>query len=174
MDVTVTIRLIGKDDVSKILEVQTEAYADYYLESEKAFTMKLASAPETCFGAFDCNDVMLGYAIAMPLRANGMSIPLDFSEKFDGIVDLHEAVCMYIHDIAIRRSSARSGLGAALFRTLLHLAESNEIMLLELVAVQNAQSYWGKHGFVECGEATGGYGSEAIKMTRALPPAKAQ
>jgi len=164
----VSIRLLSIDDVSQILDVQAEAYTENYLESEKAFAMKIVSAPDSCYGAFDSNQVMLGYAIAMPLRTHGMSIPLDFSDDFDGIVDIRAAACIYIHDVAIRQRAARTGLGTALYRTVLHLAEVNKIQLAELVAVQNAMPYWEKHGFVACGEAAGGYGSEARKMTRAL------
>lgn len=165
------IRLLTIDDMAQILEVQQEAYPEYYWEAQEAYIMKLQLAPETCFGAFDADHTLLGYGIAMPMRTPGMTIPLD-SDNFDGIVDIREAACIYMHDFAIRLSSARTGLGTALFYNLLHLAERHEIQLLELVAVQTAISsampYWKKHGFLECGEAKGGYGAQAVKMTRTV------
>jgi GNAT superfamily N-acetyltransferase len=167
------IRLVTIGDMAQILEVQKEAYPEYYWEAQEAYIMKLQLAPETCFGAFDdANHTLLGYGIALPMRTPGMTIPLD-SDNFDGIVDIREAACIYMHDFAIRLSSARTGLGTALFLNLLNLAKKHEIQLLELVAVRTAISsampYWKKHGFAECGEAKGGYGAEAVKMTRSVP-----
>ena len=117
------------------------------------------------------NHTLLGYGIAMPMHTPGMTIPLD-SDNFDGIVDIREAASIYIHDFAIRSSSARTGLGTALFHNLLHLAKKHEIQLLELVAVETATGsavpYWKRHGFTEYGEAKGGYGAEAVRMNRSV------
>ena len=180
------------ENVVQILEIQKFAYAEQYWEREEAFVYKIQNAPDTCFGAFvnvvtdtdagiytnvDVRSVanarrMIGYAIALPflITEHEVSVKLD-SDHIEGIMPISNASCIYIHDVAVLPSNHYTGIGILLFEQIINIAHVHDISNLELVAVQNAATYWkNKHKFEECGvcNTADGYGTEAVKMRRSV------
>jgi predicted N-acetyltransferase YhbS len=77
--------------------------------------------------------------------------------------------CFHIHDIAVRVQGVE--LGRRLLRQLVEVAATEQIDLLDLVAVGGADTYWHRFGFRpserETRAAISLYGSSAVYMSAA-------
>jgi len=157
------IRPLISTDVAHVLELQQLAYSETYLESDDSFAVKIASGPETCFGAwFDGR--LVGYLVAVPLARDE---PLSLNSTQIQPTPMAEAQVLYIHDLAVHPERRKTGLGSVLLVHLYESATRYGIEAYSLVAVQNSSDYWAQRGFTaQEGLPAIGYGPEAVRMSR--------
>jgi hypothetical protein len=154
------------------MQVQAQAYGLRYLEDAQCFEAKITLAPHTCWGAFtnDITDVdmMVGYAISLPV-GEGFSLPLHSVPV--GVLALHDATVLYIHDVACVPEVQGLGVAHELLSCLMDSIVTSSIGRIDLVAVQTAHGFWARHGFV-AQETTSaeGYGDEAVQMQKRVHP----
>ena len=159
------VRPLSMTDLDSILDVQLEAYGPTYIESREAFRSKIELAPFTSWGAFT-DDRMVGYMVALPVNG-GFVMPLDSPPE--GVVAPDDAEVIYIHDLAVSNEASNRGVGSLLFRQVFSRAMESGATGIELVAVQDALTFWRKRGFTTSDGAFGhGYGAEAVKCTLPL------
>ena len=146
--------------------IQEIAYPKVLHEAPESFAAKIEAAPETCWGVF--TERGLGaYLIALPLMG-AATVGLG-DTVFPNVVAANRAECLYLHDLAVGLSLRGKGCGEALAEHALQKAAAHGIKRVELVAVQGAQSFWAKFGFVVTPHgATESYGADAVKMIRSL------
>jgi GNAT superfamily N-acetyltransferase len=149
-----------------VCAIQKNAYPKVLHEAPESFAAKIEAAPETCWGVF-MERGLGAYLIALPLM--GTSTVGLGDTVFPNVVAADQADCLYLHDLAVDPSLRGKGCGEALTEHALQKAASHGMERLELVAVQGAQSFWVKFGFVVTPHgATASYGDDAVKMIRLL------
>lgn len=146
--------------------IQKNAYPKVLHEPPESFAAKIGAAPETCWGVF-AGRSLGAYLVALPLIGTA-SVSLG-DTVFPNVVEVDRAECLYLHDLAVDPSLRGKGCGEALAEHALQKAAAHGIKRVELVAVQGAQSFWAKFGFVVTPHgATESYGADAVKMIRSL------
>lgn len=151
-------------DVMAVAEVVHAAYP----ERRESFADKLALAPDCCFGLAGANDVLAGYAVALPWT-RGETVALD------AMLGQLPARCdaLYIHDIAILPAARGRGLAGTVVTLLAEVARRHDVRAMTLTAVYGAEAVWARHGFHPVETAAlraklASYGSEARYMERLL------
>lgn len=134
------LRAITPQDWDAILQIQAECYSQLDPEPLDVLQSKWQVSPQSCF-VFEVNDAVVGYCLAHPWTVN---MP---PALYEPITHLPQADTLYLHDIAISAKSQGLGAGAKALTHLKLLADHFNLDSLSLVAVQGADSYWGKMGF---------------------------
>jgi GNAT superfamily N-acetyltransferase len=136
------MRPLTAGDLKGVLVVQEEVYTPRFIETETAFSRKLALFPEGCLGCFEMG-VLIGYAFAHPWRAPEIV-------ALDAIIDELplDADCLYIHDIAVTRRHWAEGIAKRLVIALINVARSRGLNVMAGVAVQGSETAWKSLGFV--------------------------
>ena len=159
--VEIEVRPLAVSDIPAVCETQALAYEDASLhEPPETFAAYLRAFPAGSLAAV-ADDSLVGYAVGHPwLR--GVPLPLDITE-----LELPTApTCFHVHDIAVRVKGAE--VGRRLLRQLVEVAAEEQLELLDLIAVEGADTYWRRFGFrpsePETHAAMGRYGSAAVYM----------
>jgi len=159
-------RAMRINDLGKVMRIQREAYADEMVESEAILAARLASVPDTSW-VVEGEQGVCGYLVGYLSHA-GLVTPWgsEFSHKAD-------ADHLYLHDLAISKSAAGSGLGPLLVNHALQQARGWQLSGAALVSVQDSRKFWQKMGFNEFAELTpaqqqhlDSYTGPAFYMTR--------
>ena len=122
-------------------------YPSQLWESNESFRRRMEQFPEGCMACVNARDELVGYMFCHPWKKDSI-VPLNCEDLvIPGSVDLRDADCFYIHDIAVipsyrRRGIARSFLGMAVGMAIRHGYDE-----IKGVAVLDSDSYWTKHGF---------------------------
>ena len=75
--------------------------------------------------------------------------------------------CLYVHDIAVAADWQGHHLAAGLLQRILDEGDRLGYRQAVLIAVQGAERYWCRHGFVpDRAAGMSGFGDSAIRMTR--------
>lgn len=104
---------------------------------------------------------LCAYAIACPWRND---MPAQWNH-----VHLPPAApdCLYVHDIAVAADWQGHHLAAGLLQRILDEGDKLGYRQAVLIAVQGAERYWCRHGFVpDRAAGMSGFGDSAIRMTR--------
>jgi GNAT superfamily N-acetyltransferase len=135
------LRELRADDILQVLDVQKDAYREELLESGDTFLRILTVFPRGCLGVF-VGSQLVSYVFSHPWRSDRI-VPLD--DPRAALPD--DADCLYIHDMAVRKSYHGKGVGTCLVKALLHLAKTLGYRQLGLVAVQESETFWERWGF---------------------------
>ncbi len=135
------VRELKAADIAQVLDVQKDAYREELLESGDTFSRIIAVFPRGCLGVF-VESRLVSYVFSHPWRADRI-VPLDDPRTALPV----EADCLYIHDLAVRKSYHGKGVGTCLVKALVSLAEDLGIQRLALVAVQESEAFWERWGF---------------------------
>ncbi|MGQ0432352.1 MAG: GNAT family N-acetyltransferase [Microthrixaceae bacterium] len=129
-------------------------------ERPETFAAYLQAYPAGSLAAV-ADGSLVGYGVGHPW-IKGAPLPLD-------ITDLEvptTPTCFHVHDIAVRVKGVE--LGRRLLRQLVDVAAEEQIELVDLIAVQGADTYWHQFGFrrsePETLAAIELYGSTAVYM----------
>lgn len=161
-------RPLTSQDVSRILEIQSAAYAPHLLENGDVFAAKIESAPRHCVGALDRTGELIAYVIAFPM-GHSASVGLHETAARASITEDGESPILYIHDLAVHPDAHGSGAGTAILTELVNIARAGGQSVFELVAIESAVGFWKHRGFaVVDAEVYPGYGPGARKMRRAV------
>ena len=163
---------IGHAHLPGVMAVQARAYGPALLESPEVLGSKLRAPGGTCWGAFSAGQggaapALCAYAIAHALP-QGQPLVLNKPLTFTAAPVLDD--WLYVHDIAVDPAFAGSGLAARLLAEVLGAGRGLGLRQAMLVAVQGAQAYWVRHGFVAATPPmpVQGFGGDAVWMARAL------
>lgn len=137
----IQVRQLQTDDLPGILDVQRAAYRAELLENGDTFVRIMKLFPRGCLGAFE-NQQHLAYVFSHPWRSDAV-VPLDDPRTtIPADVD-----CLYIHDLAVKKSSHHRGLATQLLLSLFKIAEELGFSRFGLVAVQESEQFWKRWGF---------------------------
>ena len=161
-------RALGVADVAEVLRIQAQCYGDAYVEGAAVFARRLQAAHH-CSWAAHADGALVAYLAAYWSQA-GKITPLqgDFAE-------VAQPTVLYLHDMAVQPDWAGRGIARQLLQHAVDAARQRGIERAALVAVQDAQPYWERQGFVVCEPADAvqrqhlhSYGPDARYMQRWL------
>lgn len=170
MKAAVSVRPMQGGDIAAVLEIQRACYPDLMQESAAAFSAKLGLAPQGCWVAEE-QGRLLGYLFSHPwthARPPELDTPL---AALPATADSY-----FIHDMAISPAAQGRGVAQRLFRAALDGAKRAGFRRSALVAVQGADGFWQRHGYLPVrrvaprlsAKLAAGYGSSAVLMARPL------
>jgi ribosomal protein S18 acetylase RimI-like enzyme len=139
-DPHVTINRITSEEIASVLGIQRDCYGEGYIEDSRTFTRMITVYPKGCLGV-TVGGSLAAYAFFHPYRDNVVK-PLDLSLVLSGTED-----CMYLHDIAVHHRHRGMGFTRMLMERVDHETRRGGFDVQCLVAVQNSQEFWRKHGF---------------------------
>ncbi|MDF3127444.1 GNAT family N-acetyltransferase [Rheinheimera sp. 1928-s] len=129
-------------DVPKLMLVQQDCYSEELVESAAVMAARIAACSQTCWGYF-IEQQMAGYLLAYP-SVLGSITPLAAAFPL-----YQNANCLYLHDMAISVDFRGQSLAPELLKHATAETEKMGLQALALVAVQGAEGYWAKQGFVK-------------------------
>ena len=135
------LRDIVHDDWETILDIQEECYPQIVPESLGVLQSKWRLSPQTCF-VIELDNQPVGYCLAHPWQ---LGTPPSLEQAIEA--QAHSDT-LYLHDIALSAKVQGKGAGKLAFDRLLQSATDASLTSISLVAVQGADSYWRKQGFI--------------------------
>lgn len=161
------IRRLQADDLEAVLAIQAEAYPEL-AESPAAIADRLLQAPLWCWGA-ERDGGLCAYLLTHPWCR---PTPPEWNRELP-LLPQHSHT-LYIHDLALGQATRGTGLAARLVGTVLQHGRHARFTDALLVAVQDSQRFWQRHGF-EAREPSpsfltslASYGDDARLMWRRL------
>lgn len=136
------IHPLNLNDLPELLAIQSVCYGDGFHESAQAFRAKLEASPNTHW-LCRRNGQALGYLVALPVAAGQLP-----SLNAPQVTKAEAAEWLYLHDMAILSEARSLGLGKRFIGEAERVARETGLRGLALVAVQGAEGYWARAGFV--------------------------
>jgi hypothetical protein len=159
--VGIQVRPLVLPEIPAVWRLQVGAYDSSLHERPETFASYLRLFPAGFLAALDDDDDLVGYGVGHPwLR--GSPVPLDVAE-----LELPSSpTCFHVHDIAVKVKGLE--IGRLLLRQLLEVAADERLEVVDLIAVQGAETYWHQFGFrpsePETQAAQAAYGPTAVYM----------
>jgi ribosomal protein S18 acetylase RimI-like enzyme len=154
-----SIRNILPDDIPFILEIQRLVYNIKLNEPKEVFFSFIREPRNKCF-LFLEGDTIIGYCIAHPYSIDKLSPPELHTESPTILPEMKD---WFIHDMAFHPSFHTMGYGNLLYNHFLNSVSKTSS--LSLVAVNGANTFWKKYGFIEYNkENMESYTEDAIYM----------
>jgi ribosomal protein S18 acetylase RimI-like enzyme len=144
----IKLRPIAPTDWPKILAIQTLCYTELTPEPLNVLQSKAELSPNSCFviekeqEAIGTQHKIIGYCLAHPWKSN-VAIALN-----QVLTPLDDVDCLYLHDLALLSSARGLRLAEHILQALKDFAKTNQLNKISLVAVQGAEGYWAKQGFI--------------------------
>jgi len=159
-------RAMTPDDLDAVSHIAAVAFPDHF-EDRACFANRLALHPQGCRVLAD-DTGLSGYLVAYPWR-RGEVPPLN--SLIDAVPD--DADLIYLHDLALRPDSRRAGHARVAVEVLAANARAERRRSIALVAVNDAEAFWARQGFVtdpapDLRAKLAGYGPDARYMARPL------
>lgn len=153
-------------DLDGVCAVAAVAFPDHF-EDRDCFADRLSLYPEGCRVLSD-GERVLGYRIAYPSHRG--SIP-PLNSRLSALAA--GADILYLHDLALRPEARAGGQARADIEALISQASTDGWPAIALVAVNHAQTFWARHGFVvdaslDVRAKLATYGPDAVYMVRPL------
>jgi GNAT superfamily N-acetyltransferase len=157
-------RPMTPEDLDGVCAVAAVAFPDHF-EERDCFADRLSLHPEGCRVLTNGREV-LGYLIAYPSR-RGAIPPLN--SRMAALYP--DADVLYLHDLALRPEARGGGHAQTAIETLINQAQGDGWPAIALVAVNDAEAFWARHGFVvdpppDARAKLAGYGPDARYMLR--------
>ena len=159
-------RQMTEGDIPAVLEIQEEAYP-WHQEMREIFEDRLKVYPQGCL-VLDGAEGLDGYILSHPWTADS---PPALDSKLGTLPE--RPTTYYLHDLALLSSAYGQGNGARVVRHLAETAGAAGFDTMSLVAVNQSQPFWERHGFSvrttpELKKKLESYGRDAVFMTRRL------
>ncbi|MBU1619798.1 MAG: GNAT family N-acetyltransferase [Gammaproteobacteria bacterium] len=142
-----SVSVLSVIDLPQLMVVQQDCYSEELVESAAVMSERIAAFSQTCWGYF-MDAQMAGYLLAYP-SVLGSITPLAAAFPL-----YQNANCLYLHDMAISADFRGQSLAPELLKHATAEAEKMRLQALALVAVQGAEGYWAKQGFVKVMDIT--------------------
>ncbi|WP_299796480.1 GNAT family N-acetyltransferase [uncultured Shewanella sp.] len=157
------LRSITSTDWNEILVIQEECYPQIEPESLEVLQSKWRVSPQTCF-VMESDNQVVGYCLAHPWVAGS---PPALEQL---LIATDRPDTLYLHDIALSSKAQGKGAGNLAFNALVEQARERNLPCISLVAVQGADSYWRRQGFVAhpIEKSLDSYTADACYMVLAL------
>lgn len=137
-----SVSTLSVTDVKQLMLVQQNCYSEDLVESATVMAHRISAFTQTCWGYF-IDQQMAGYLLAYP-SVLGSITPLAAAFPL-----YQNTNCLYLHDMAISSDFRGQSLAPALLAHASMEAKKLGLEALALVAVQGAEGYWAKQGFVK-------------------------
>jgi GNAT superfamily N-acetyltransferase len=164
-------RPMRPDDIPAVYALSRRVHTDHP-EREAVLAEKLTLFPAGCFvleaDGDGVRDQLIGYAFSHPWARD--SVPS--LDTFLTALPDHPST-YFIHDVTLDDSARGHGHAAAIVPVLVDVARTQGLTHMMLVAVNGAEVFWGRFGFVEIGDAAlrkaihDRYGLRAVMMHNA-------
>lgn len=161
------MRALHADDLPQMLALQASVYPPTLLESGQVLASKIGAVPAgwTSLAATE-GDTLCAYALGYPWRSDQQPCwnrPLAQQQDCD---------VLYLHDVAVSAAYAGRGIAHALVTQLMRQGLQFGLSRAILIAVEGAQGYWSRLGFVAIptGSTDPAFGDDAVLMQRELVP----
>ena len=163
------MRRMQEADLPAALELQSQSYPKFLVESEQAFASRLDVAAPYCLVAL-LDGALVGYLLAhgWPRQA-----PPAVGELLSRTA---ASEVLFIHDLSVGTAGRGLGIGRKLVANAFELAARDGLQLAELIAVEGAANYWESLGFTQItidltlAGKVAKYGGEARWMERQFGP----
>ncbi|MFD5543702.1 GNAT family N-acetyltransferase [Streptomyces sp. NPDC127079] len=180
----VRVRPIADADWDVIAALEARAYTRLGLtEGRAALRSRADASPDTCF-VLDVGARPAGYLLALPYppfayphleRTEEPATPAHRHRTDPHPTDLHPTdlhpTNLHLHDIVVAERLRGRGLGQRLLDHLLLTARTHGFERISLIAVGRSERFWSARGFTaHPGIAPGGYGADAVYMSRVHVP----
>ncbi len=157
---------MGPDDLDGVCSVAAVAFPDHF-EDRDCFADRLALYPQGCRVLKDAR-LVFGYLITYPARRG--SIP-PLNSRMSALP--LDAEVLYLHDLALKPEARGGGHARAAIEALISQATADGWPAIALVAVNAAEGFWARYGFVvdlspELQTKLVSYGADARAMIRPL------
>lgn len=136
------ITVLSAADVPQLMQVQQNCYSQELVEAATVMAERISVFHQTCWGYF-VDQQMAGYLLAYP-SVLGSITPLAAAFPL-----YQNTNCLYLHDMAISSEFRGQSLAPKLLAHARAEAKGMGLQAMALVAVQGAESYWAKQGFVK-------------------------
>lgn len=170
-------RTIIDADWPAIMRIQSEVYHEFPPETEIVMRSKASHSPATSIVAIDVvkggatdtvtsgTESVVAYCLAHPYPRNRVAVLGTVCSE--STIDTDN---LYLHDLAVQRSSAGCGIAQRLLSHVMTVAKSRGCRTMSLVAVQDAAGFWMKMGFAPSNEVCidESYAATATFMTRKI------
>ncbi len=130
-----------------LMLVQQDCYSDDLVEAAAVMADRIIEFEQSCWGYFS-GQQLAGYLLSYPSKL-GKITPL--AAHFP---QYQQADCLYLHDMAIASAFRGQSLAPLLLNHAKAQAQSMDLHALALVAVQGAEGYWAKQGFVKVADVS--------------------
>lgn len=134
------IRSITDNDWPAILSIQATVYPNVAPETETVLRSKIALGPKTCLVMTDRQNNVAGYCLAHPWHQQPASLHTVYKKP-------QQPQLLYIHDMAIAPEHMGKQFGSQVVAYLQLWAQKQGYRALSLVSLEQAVSYWQRHGF---------------------------
>lgn len=128
------------DDIDAVCTMAAVCFPDHP-EDRAVFLQRLSLYPQGCL-VLQGTGAQLGYAVAYPWP--GDAVP-PLNTLVDGLPDAPSV--LYLHDLAVLPTARGGGLARAGLEHVIGLARAVGLSTLALVAVNQAEGFWGHLGF---------------------------
>jgi GNAT superfamily N-acetyltransferase len=159
-------RPMRADDLDRVAEIAAIGFPDHF-EDRDCFANRLALSPAGCL-VLQTSQGLEGYLVAYPWR-------MDATPALNTLIEAipADAGVMYLHDLALTPAVRGQGWSKPAVRAVVDLARAGRWPTVALVAVNDAETFWARHGFVadpapELRAMLAGYGTDARYMVRSL------
>ncbi len=159
-------RAMTPEDLDDVSAVAAVGFPDHF-EDRACFANRLSLHPQGC-RVLAGETGLAGYIVAYPWR-RGAIPPLN--SRIDAIPD--DADVIYLHDLALLPATRGAGHARTAIEALSNEAAAAGWPAVALVAVNAAEAFWTRHGFVtdpdpDLRTKLATYGPDARYMVRAL------
>lgn len=161
-----TWRPMRPDDLDAVTRIAAVGFPDHF-EGRDCFENRLALYPEGGF-VLSGEAGIVGYLVAYPWRFGAVP-PLNTTiASIPGDADV-----LYLHDLALMPDARGGGWTRPVLDRLASEARSSRWSKIALVAVNDAQAFWRRHGFGEVQDRAmqdklASYGADARYMVRSV------
>ncbi len=163
------VYFIKENDIEQILEIQNLVYTEDLIESKESFLSMVHKFSEGCI-YLTINDLIVGYFITHPENIN--NLPPALNSNYNININIHiENNIYYFHDLAVHPLYRNLQIGSILIYNAVKIAIINKFNKIALTAVQNADKYWNKFGFIKINTNNKNllsYGSNAVVMITSI------
>ena len=132
------IRYLSTNDFHRINHLASISYPPEYYESDESFASKFKAYPNGCVAIDD--NILIAYLVSY--QYYGPIPHLDTNYNLPSIKEYY-----WIHDMCIDPNYRKKGIGSSLLEHCYNNCKSLNINILKLASVNNALSFWLKHGF---------------------------
>jgi ribosomal protein S18 acetylase RimI-like enzyme len=162
---SIDMRALHVDDLPQMLALQASVYPSALLESAQVLASKIGAVPAGWMSlAATDGDTLCAYALGYPWRSDQQPCwnrPLARQQDCD---------VLYLHDVAVSKAYAGRGIANELVSQLMQQGQQFGLSRAILIAVEGAQGYWSRLGFVALptGNTDPAFGGDAVLMQREL------
>ena len=159
---------IQTQHLAAIQIIQQAAYPRHFWESDAVFIAKQQYSPDSCVLVQTTDQQTVAYVFAHPWPAAQIPTLHQTLDLMSGT----ERV-LYIHDLAVHPQWHGQGVASVLMQYLENYAQQHSFKKIALVAVQGAQAFWQRLGFVTQSNISpqlaiklAAYGANAVYMMK--------